>query len=81
VLLEDGLNQLVAAAMVDSMPAEQVKYMTDKIPMKRCVCDLGVTFVSFMYYPAGVVPLRRLLRLPPSSSARSHPSTLAFALT
>jgi 3-oxoacyl-[acyl-carrier protein] reductase len=22
--------------MVDALPAEQVKYMTDKIPMKRC---------------------------------------------
>jgi NAD(P)-dependent dehydrogenase (short-subunit alcohol dehydrogenase family) len=27
---------VVQTAMVDAMPAEQVKYMTDKIPMKRC---------------------------------------------
>jgi NAD(P)-dependent dehydrogenase (short-subunit alcohol dehydrogenase family) len=27
---------VVRTAMVDAMPAEQVKYMTDKIPMKRC---------------------------------------------
>ena len=26
----------VQTAMVDALPAEQVKYMTDKIPMKRC---------------------------------------------
>lgn len=27
---------VIQTAMVDAMPAEQVKYMTDKIPMKRC---------------------------------------------
>lgn len=27
---------VVRTAMVDAMPAEQVTYMTDKIPMKRC---------------------------------------------
>lgn len=27
---------VVQTAMVDAMPPEQVKYMTDKIPMKRC---------------------------------------------
>jgi len=27
---------VVRTAMVDAMPEEQVKYMTDKIPMKRC---------------------------------------------
>jgi len=27
---------VVRTAMVEAMPAEQVKYMTDKIPMKRC---------------------------------------------
>jgi NAD(P)-dependent dehydrogenase (short-subunit alcohol dehydrogenase family) len=27
---------VVRTQMVDDMPAEQVKYMTDKIPMKRC---------------------------------------------
>lgn len=30
---------VIQTAMVDAMPAEQVKYMTDKIPMKRC-CEL-----------------------------------------
>jgi 3-oxoacyl-[acyl-carrier protein] reductase len=27
---------VIQTAMVDAMPEEQVKYMTDKIPMKRC---------------------------------------------
>jgi NAD(P)-dependent dehydrogenase (short-subunit alcohol dehydrogenase family) len=27
---------VIQTSMVDAMPAEQVKYMTDKIPMKRC---------------------------------------------
>lgn len=27
---------VIQTALVDNMPAEQVKYMTDKIPMKRC---------------------------------------------
>ncbi|GAA5219422.1 SDR family NAD(P)-dependent oxidoreductase [Membranihabitans marinus] len=27
---------VIQTAMVDQMPAEQVKYMTDKIPMQRC---------------------------------------------
>ena len=27
---------VIQTAMVDAMPAEQVRYMTDKIPMKRC---------------------------------------------
>jgi NAD(P)-dependent dehydrogenase (short-subunit alcohol dehydrogenase family) len=27
---------VIQTAMVDAMPPEQVKYMTDKIPMKRC---------------------------------------------
>ena len=27
---------VIRTAMVDAMPTEQVKYMTDKIPMKRC---------------------------------------------
>ena len=30
---------VIGTAMVDAMPPEQVKYMTDKIPMKRC-CEL-----------------------------------------
>ena len=31
---------VVQTAMVDAMPEQQVKYMTDKIPMRRC-CTLG----------------------------------------
>jgi len=27
---------VIRTSMVDAMPEEQVKYMTDKIPMKRC---------------------------------------------
>jgi 3-oxoacyl-[acyl-carrier protein] reductase len=27
---------VIRTAMVEHMPVEQVKYMTDKIPMKRC---------------------------------------------
>ena len=27
---------VIQTPMVDAMPDEQVKYMTDKIPMKRC---------------------------------------------
>jgi 2-dehydro-3-deoxy-L-rhamnonate dehydrogenase (NAD+) len=27
---------VIQTALVEVMPAEQVKYMTDKIPMKRC---------------------------------------------
>jgi 3-oxoacyl-[acyl-carrier protein] reductase len=27
---------VIQTPMVDAMPPEQVKYMTDKIPMKRC---------------------------------------------
>ena len=39
---EDGITvnalapAVVQTALVDAMPDEQVKYMTDKIPMKRC---------------------------------------------
>jgi 2-dehydro-3-deoxy-L-rhamnonate dehydrogenase (NAD+) len=39
---EDGITvnalapAVVRTALVDAMPDEQVKYMTDKIPMKRC---------------------------------------------
>jgi len=56
---EDGITvnalapAVVRTAMVDAMPAEQVKYMTDKIPMKRCgtieeIADL----VAFAVSPA-----------------------------
>ena len=42
---------VIQTAMVDAMPAEQVKYMTDKIPMKRCgtldeVANLALYIVS-----------------------------------
>jgi 3-oxoacyl-[acyl-carrier protein] reductase len=42
---------VVQTALVDVMPEEQVKYMTDKIPMKRCgtleeVANLAVYIVS-----------------------------------
>ena len=41
---------VVRTAMVDAMPEEQVKYMTDKIPMKRCgsIAEIAslVAFVS-----------------------------------
>ena len=42
---------VIRTAMVDAMPPEQVKYMTDKIPMKRCgtleeVASLAVYIVS-----------------------------------
>ena len=42
---------VIQTAMVDNMPPEQVKYMTDKIPMKRCgsleeVADIALFIVS-----------------------------------
>ena len=42
---------VIKTAMVDAMPPEQVKYMTDKIPMKRCgtlgeVANLALYIVS-----------------------------------
>jgi len=42
---------VIQTAMVDAMPPEQVKYMTDKIPMKRCgtldeVANLALYIVS-----------------------------------
>lgn len=42
---------VVQTAMVDAMPTEQVKYMTDKIPMKRCgtleeVANIALYIVS-----------------------------------
>ena len=33
---------VVRTAMVESMDPDQVKYMTDKIPMKRCVLLMAV---------------------------------------
>ena len=42
---------VIQTALVDAMPPEQVKYMTDKIPMKRCgtldeVADMALYIVS-----------------------------------
>ena len=42
---------VIQTALVDAMPAEQVKYMTDKIPMKRCgtlqeLADMAAFIVS-----------------------------------
>jgi len=44
---------VIQTALVDAMPPEQVKYMTDKIPMKRCgtldeVANLALYIVSPM---------------------------------
>ncbi|MEJ1239259.1 SDR family NAD(P)-dependent oxidoreductase [Chryseolinea sp. T2] len=44
---------VVQTALVDAMPPEQVRYMTDKIPMKRCgtldeVANLSIYIVSPM---------------------------------
>ena len=38
---------VVRTKMVDDMPAEQVKYMTDKIPMKRCGKVEEIALVAF----------------------------------
>jgi 3-oxoacyl-[acyl-carrier protein] reductase len=42
---------VIKTALLDTMPAEQIKYMTDKIPMKRCgtleeAADMAVFIVS-----------------------------------
>ncbi|MGB2848505.1 MAG: SDR family NAD(P)-dependent oxidoreductase [Saprospiraceae bacterium] len=42
---------VIQTPLVDAMPAEQVKYMTDKIPMKRCgtleeIADMALFVVS-----------------------------------
>ena len=39
---------VVRTQMVESMPPEQVKYMTDKIPMKRCgtIDEIGTYIFS-----------------------------------
>lgn len=43
---------VVRTQMVESMPPEQVKYMTDKIPMKRCgTIDEIAAMVLFMVSP------------------------------
>lgn len=42
---------VIQTPLVDAMPAEQVKYMTDKIPMKRCgtlqeIADIALFIIS-----------------------------------
>jgi 2-dehydro-3-deoxy-L-rhamnonate dehydrogenase (NAD+) len=44
---------VIRTAMVDAMPEEQVKYMTDKIPMRRCgTLDELVAMVEFIVSPS-----------------------------
>jgi NAD(P)-dependent dehydrogenase (short-subunit alcohol dehydrogenase family) len=44
---------VIQTPMVDSMPAEQVKYMTDKIPAQRCgSLEELVATVEFIVSPA-----------------------------
>jgi 2-dehydro-3-deoxy-L-rhamnonate dehydrogenase (NAD+) len=44
---------VIQTAMVDAMPEQQVKYMTDKIPMRRCcTLDEVVTMVEFVVSPS-----------------------------
>ncbi len=44
---------VVRTAMVEAMPEEQVKYMTDKIPMKRCgTLEEFATTAEFIVSPA-----------------------------
>jgi NAD(P)-dependent dehydrogenase (short-subunit alcohol dehydrogenase family) len=43
---------VIRTALVDAMPEEQVKYMTDKIPMKRCgTLDEVASMASFIVSP------------------------------
>jgi len=43
---------VIQTAMVDALPEEQVKYMTDKIPMKRCgTLDEIANMVAFIVSP------------------------------
>jgi 2-dehydro-3-deoxy-L-rhamnonate dehydrogenase (NAD+) len=43
---------VIQTPMVDAMPEQQVKYMTDKIPMRRCcTLDEVVTMVEFVTSP------------------------------
>lgn len=44
---------VIQTPMVDAMPEQQVKYMTDKIPMRRCcTLDEVVTMVEFIVSPS-----------------------------
>ena len=43
---------VIQTAMVDAMPDEQVKYMTDKIPMKRCgTLEEAANVVAYIVSP------------------------------
>jgi 2-keto-4-pentenoate hydratase/2-oxohepta-3-ene-1,7-dioic acid hydratase in catechol pathway/NAD(P)-dependent dehydrogenase (short-subunit alcohol dehydrogenase family) len=44
---------VVRTQMVEDMPPEQVKYMTDKIPMKRCgtIDEIGRLIFSILLFP------------------------------
>jgi 2-dehydro-3-deoxy-L-rhamnonate dehydrogenase (NAD+) len=43
---------VIQTALVDAMPEEQVKYMTDKIPMKRCgTLDEAANLVTYIVSP------------------------------
>ena len=43
---------VIQTAMVDAMPDEQVKYMTDKIPMKRCgTLEEAANLVAYIVSP------------------------------
>jgi 3-oxoacyl-[acyl-carrier protein] reductase len=44
---------VIRTPLVDAMPDEQVKYMTDKIPMKRCgTLDEAVSLITYIVSPA-----------------------------
>ncbi len=44
---------VIQTPMVDAMPEQQVKYMTDKIPMRRCcTLDEVVTMIEFVVSPS-----------------------------
>ena len=44
---------VIRTALLDTMPAEQIKYMTDKIPMKRCgTLDELADIVTYIVSPA-----------------------------
>ena len=44
---------VIKTALVEAMPDEQVKYMTDKIPMKRCgTLEEAVNLITYIVSPA-----------------------------
>jgi 3-oxoacyl-[acyl-carrier protein] reductase len=43
---------VIRTPLVDAMPVEQVKYMTDKIPMQRCgTLDEAVNLIMYIVSP------------------------------